>query len=86
MLKDAGGHDGVFLVRSKGSAYVLSLCAFSQCEHHVVKKVSGFFELNKKPTTLPCSSLPELIAHLTKEQDGITAKLTKHVPPAGLEF
>jgi len=75
MLLGAGDEDGRFLVRTKGAGYVLSMCANGQCEHHMVASVDGVFTLNGNPTTVPCSTIPALIAHLSDNLDGITAML-----------
>ena len=81
MLQQGGGVDGTFLVRTKGAGYVLSMCAHSKCEHHMVNLENSVFTVNNKSTSVPCLTLPELVKHLTNETDGITVKLTQHVPP-----
>ena len=79
----AGLKDGMFLVRTRGDMYALSLCADSQFEHHVLKSEGGSFTLNGNPLAKMCPTLPEVIALLSSQRDEqVAVQLTTPVGTA----
>jgi hypothetical protein len=82
-LTSAGLKDGMFLVRTRGDMYALSLCADSQFEHHVLKSEGGSFTLNGNPLAKMCPTLPEAIALLSSQRDEqVAVQLTTPVGTA----
>jgi hypothetical protein len=81
LIKAAGCADGMFLVRTKGESFVLSMCKDSQFEHHTLSRNSGgIFELNNKPMLrAQCSTLAEVVQHLSKDREEIATELTSPV-------
>ena len=80
-LTSAGLKDGMFLVRTRGDMYALSLCADGQFEHHVLKSEGGSFTLNGSPLAKMCPTLPEAIALLASQHDEQVA--TQLTTPVG---
>lgn len=76
--------DGVFLVRSRGEQFALSLTAKGKFEHHVmaVDQVSGCYTLNGSTLGRPCYSVAEVIAFLKSNDDRslVSARLQRGLP------
>ena len=99
LIKSAGLADGTFLVRlgwkgrgktgGKGATFVLSLCKDSQFEHHVLSRnrASGMFEMNSKPLLrAQCSTLSEVVQHLSTDREGIATELATPVSVDAASF
>jgi hypothetical protein len=82
LLRDAGLADGTFLIRTKGATFVLTMCKDSQFEHHVLSKNgAGTFELNSQPLKSSCSTLSQVVAHLSADREEIATNLVSPVAP-----
>ena len=77
----AGSLPGVFLVRTKGTNYVLSIINPTQpegFEHHTLQKGSdGLFMINSVPLKKACMSVLAIVRYLTTELDNIGVLLVK---------
>ena len=84
ILTDAHAGDGTFLVRTKGSTFVLSVSFGSRFAHHILAQDDdGCFTMNRKRLQETCSSLSEVVHFLKMCTDTrvIDAQLTQNVPP-----
>ena len=61
---------GVFLVRSKGAKYAVSVSVGGKTEHHVLDRdPSGLFTVNGRVLTRPCRTLTEVVDYLRDNTD-----------------
>ena len=80
-LRAAGLQDGMFLVRTKGSNYVVSLCKNKEFEHHIVAKDgTGLFTLNSKELSKPCPTITAVIRHLRRYRETLACLLVEGIP------
>ena len=86
LLKQAGGLNGMFLVRTKGVQLVLSMTAHGGFEHHFLRK--GGRELSHERRAArgtPCPTLGHVMKHLSADREAIAHLLTDPVPPVSVQ-
>ena len=81
-LKEHGLLDGLFLVRAKGAqdgAFAVSLVCGERIEHHTLAKTSAGYTLNGAAPAKKCTTIGDIIEHLSASKESMTRCLGQAV-------